>query len=157
MTDDNTTPDPSDEFMQRYAENERVYKTLSSFVYDGNKTVLFDALAAAGITAVIVTFDGSGDSGQIENIEIQGRMTNLPPTQIELAFASWGSCDIRREALSLNDAVEALVYELLRQTHEGWENNEGAYGEFTFDVAKRSIMLDYNERIETSEYTQHIL
>jgi hypothetical protein len=157
MTDDNPTPDPNDDFMRRYAEDERVYKTLSSFVHDGNKTALFDALATAGIVAVIVTFDGSGDSGQIENIKVQGQITDLPPTQIELAFANWGSPDIRRETLSLTDATEALVYELLRQTHEGWENNEGAYGEFTFDVAKRSIVLDYNARIETSEYTQHIL
>ncbi len=34
-----------------------------------NKTAVFDALAAAGITIVIVAFDGYGDSGQIENIE----------------------------------------------------------------------------------------
>ena len=30
---------------------------------------MFDALAAAGITLIVVTFDGYGDSGQIENIE----------------------------------------------------------------------------------------
>jgi hypothetical protein len=52
--------------------------------------------------------------------------------------------------------VEALVYAFLAETHGGWENNEGAYGDFTFTVADRSIILDYNERIETSEYTQHI-
>jgi hypothetical protein len=40
--------------------------------------------------------------------------------------------------------------------HGGWENNEGAYGEFTFDVAQRTITLDYNERVETSEYSQHM-
>ncbi len=34
-----------------------------------NKTAVFDALAAAGITIVIVVFDGYGDSGQIEDIE----------------------------------------------------------------------------------------
>jgi hypothetical protein len=153
MTDDNNDPD---DFMRRYAEDERIYKTLSAFVHDGNKTTLLDALAAQGITAVIVTFDGSGDSGQVENIEVQGHVIDLPATQVELAFASWRSTDIRRETLSLTDAVEALVYELLRQTHEGWENNEGAYGEFTFNVAKRSITLDYNERYEDSKYTQHL-
>jgi hypothetical protein len=34
-----------------------------------NKTALFDALAAAGITHVAVNFDGYGDSGQIEHVE----------------------------------------------------------------------------------------
>ena len=36
---------------------------------------------------------------------------------------------------------------ILEQTHGGWENNDGAYGEFTFDVAERTIKLDFNERI----------
>jgi hypothetical protein len=34
----------------------------------GNKDRLFDGLMAAGITHVTVTFDGAGDSGQIESI-----------------------------------------------------------------------------------------
>ena len=54
------------------------------------------------------------------------------------------------------DAVEALAYAFLEETHGGWENNEGAFGEFTFDVAERTITLDYNERFESSEYSQHL-
>ena len=53
-------------------------------------------------------------------------------------------------------AGAGLVPNALAQTHGGWENNEGAYGEFTFDVAQRTITLDYNERVETSEYSQHM-
>ena len=37
----------------------------------------------------------------------------------------------------------------------GWENNEGGYGEFIFDVAANTIELDMNIRIETSEYHGH--
>jgi len=33
-----------------------------------NKSILFEALAAAGLTLVEVEFDGEGDSGQIEGI-----------------------------------------------------------------------------------------
>jgi len=40
-----------------------------------NKTALFDALAAAGIKQVVVQFDGSGNSGQIE-----GSLPAPPPT-----------------------------------------------------------------------------
>ncbi len=43
---------------------------------------------------------------------------------------------------------------LKKRTMAG-ENNEGAYGEFTFNVPARSITLDYNERYEDSHYTQH--
>jgi hypothetical protein len=34
-----------------------------------NKTIVFEALAKAGIHRVTVDYDGSGDSGQIENVE----------------------------------------------------------------------------------------
>src|SRR3546814_5572861 len=34
-----------------------------------NKAALFDVLTAVGITSVVVSFDGYGDSGQIEGIE----------------------------------------------------------------------------------------
>jgi hypothetical protein len=41
-------------------------------------------------------------------------------------------------------------------THDGWENSDGAYGDFTFDIAERTITLDYNERYMQSEYSQHL-
>ena len=68
----------------------------------------------------------------------------------------WGSNDIYRQSLSIHDAIEALVYSFLGQTHDGWENSDGAYGDFTFDVADRTITLDYNERRMESDYSQHV-
>ena len=56
----------------------------------------------------------------------------------------------------MKEAIERLAYDFLEETHGGWENNEGAYGNFLFDVTERTITLNYNERIETSEYTQHV-
>src|SRR3546814_9296187 len=52
--------------------------------------------------------------------------------------------------LSPSEAIEDLAYDLLRQTHCGWENNDGAYGEFTFDVTAGTITLDRSEE-HTSE------
>ena len=51
--------------------------------------------------------------------------------------------------LSLEDGVEQLAYDFLSDTHCGWENNDGAYGEFCFDAAARCIHLEFNQRIET--------
>ena len=56
---------------------------------------------------------------------------------------------------TVQEAVETLVYDLLRQTHGGWEINDGAYGEFVFDVAERTIKLDHNERYASSEKFSH--
>ena len=43
------------------------------------------------------------------------------------------------------------------QHHGGWENNDGAYGEFCFDASARSIHLEFNERFTSSELFTHEL
>ena len=122
-----------------------------------NKAAVFDALAAAGISSVVVTFDGVGDSGQIESIDarIVDTAAALPTCDIEIATPGWDGSELQRPISPLGDAIEQLAYALLEETHGGWENNEGAFGECDFDVAERTIQLDCNERIESSEYSGH--
>ena len=122
-----------------------------------NKAALFDALAVAGITSVVVTFDGVGDSGQIESIDARtgDAAAVLPICDIEIATPAWDGSELHRRTLPLGEAIEQLAYAFLEETHGGWENNEGAFGEFTFDVPERTIRLDYNERVESSEYSGH--
>ena len=123
-----------------------------------NQAALFDALAAAGITLIVVTFDGYGDSGQIENIEAKAgdSVVAMPAGEIEIAEAIWDQPEPSRSRVGIVDAIERLAYDLLDRTHCGWENNDGAYGDFTFDVAERTITLDYNERYTASDYSQHV-
>ena len=71
----------------------------------------------------------------------------LPSGQVEIASAVWGQAEPERTTMTVHDAIERLVYDFLGKTHDGWENNDGAYGDFTFDVAERTITLDYNERL----------
>lgn len=123
-----------------------------------NKTALFQALSAAGVTLVVVSFDGYGDSGQIENVEVKAGDTvvAMPECTIEIAEAAWDQAEPNRTTISIAEVIERLVYDLLTDTHCGWENNDGAYGDFTFDVAERTITLDYNERYTASDYSQHV-
>ncbi len=122
-----------------------------------NKAALFDALASAGITNVLVTFDGVGDSGQIEGIDatIDGAPAELPNVEIEIVTPAWDGSGLDRRTCAVPEAIETLAYAFLETTHGGWENNEGAFGEFTFAVAERTIALDYNERFESFELTVH--
>ena len=122
-----------------------------------NKAALFDALAVAGITSVVVTFDGVGDSGQIESIDARtgDAAAVLPICDTEIATPAWDGSELHCRTLPLGEAIEQLAYAFLEETHGGWENNEGAFGEFTFDVPERTIRLDYNERVESSEYSGH--
>ena len=130
---------------------------LANGALPSNKAAVFDALVAAGITDVIVHFDGYGDSGQIEGIEAQAadRTIELPESLIAFVRPLGDGSGIETLALPIRDVLETLVYGFLEETHGGWENNEGAYGDFTFDVAKRSITLEYNERFVESERFEH--
>ena len=128
--------------------------------WPANKAVLFDALARAGITSVIVNFDGYGDSGQIEQVEVRAgdATAELPAHQIEFVDPVLGDPQkVERSTHTLSDAIETLVYAFLEQSHSGWEDNDGAYGDFTFDVGNRTITLDYNERYTESDYSCHTL
>ena len=157
MSDNNLTPSPTFDASD-FLEKDHAFTALSDSIRPANKTALFDALVAAGITSVLVHFDGSGDSGQIEGIDATAgeQPAEIPNGNIEIAQVRWGDANVERTTLSVRDAIESLAYDFLEQTHGGWEDNEGAYGEFTFDVAQRTITLDYNERVETSEYSQHM-
>lgn len=141
-----------------WLEKHRKYQALCESVRPSNKQAVFDVLAKAGITSVRIDFDGCGDSGQIESISpsVGSDLVNLPPGEITIVLVNEGDLSTMQREFSLKDALEELAYDFLEQTHGGWENNEGAWGEFQFDVSARTITLDYNERIETSEYTQHV-
>lgn len=120
------------------------------------KASLFDFLEARGIIGVTVDFDGYGDSGQIEHILAFDKHGEVAVPEGKLAVPERDSqtASGTDDAGSVEDVIEFLVYDLLQSEHGGWENNEGAYGEFHFDVTGRSIKLAYHERITTSEYSE---
>ena len=121
-----------------------------------NIAALFKMLTAAGITTVVVTFDGYGDSGQVESIDARDAEGDVALPEATIEIGSPGEGDATRQiAMPVREAIEELAYDLLRDTHAGWENNDGAYGEFTFDAAARTISLDHNERYTTIESYSH--
>jgi hypothetical protein len=122
-----------------------------------NKPVVFDLLAAAGITSVTVEFDGEGDSGQIESVIAcagESRL-ELPQAPVTLQHASWRSETFTDTTQPLPEAIETLCYDYLQQEHGGWENNDGGFGTFTFDVARRAIELEFNGRFTDIHTTGH--
>lgn len=130
---------------------------LEAELFSINKAVLLNALALAGVTQVIVTFDGYGDSGQIEKVEVRAGDDHIamPADTVEIAEVVWGQSEPKRSSVSIATAVESLAYDVLEKTHCGWENDDGAYGDITFDVAEHTITLDYNERYTASENDMH--
>ena len=158
---DSTTPSvpavaPSPDF-DAYMASLAEHQAREASLVDGNKAALFAVLIAAGITHVTVAFDGYGDSGQIENVDaFNGEvLVKLPDTEVMIASACWGDPGIAAQTMTLFDAIERLAYDFLASTHGGWENDDGAWGEFCFDARAGTIQLDYNERFTSSEYYGH--
>jgi hypothetical protein len=57
--------------------------------------------------------------------------------------------------IGLEAAVEELAWNYLYDNYLGWENNDGAFGAFVFDVPGRSITLEHNERYTEVNTTSH--
>lgn len=158
MTDtDASTAAPVSLDFSDYLAKEAARNRIAAELRPANKAALFDALAAAGIVSVVVTFEGYGDSGQIESIDARDARGEiaLPEGEIELASPTYGGAEVERRTLPIRDAIEQLAYDLLEELYAGWENNDGAYGEFALDVTERTITLDYNGRYTAVESYSH--
>jgi hypothetical protein len=121
-----------------------------------NKAMVFAALAETGIHCITVDYDGSGDSGQIENIEAWTADTKrLPfPTEPRIRLESENPerpCDEQ----NLEAAVESVAWDYLYDLYSGWENNDRAFGTFVFDVPSRTVTLEHNERYTEHNTTSH--
>ena len=106
---------------------------------------------------VTVEFDGCGDSGQIEAMQVQAgeEQVSLPECDIETATPLWDGSALKRNRTPLRDVIETLTYDVLTIAHAGWENNEGAFGTVVFDIAERTIRVACNERQVIADYHEH--
>jgi hypothetical protein len=149
---------PSRDFLNDWLEREQERARRAAAVLPANKEAIFAPLAAAGVTSVTVGFDGAGDSGQIEEVTAyrDEEPVPLPPATVALMRTGFSASEDRTENLALTAAIENLAYDLLEEAHAGWENNDGAYGEFTFHVSTRGVTLDFNQRFTDSEHFEHI-
>jgi len=125
--------------------------------------LLFDTLAQTKVSSIEVSFEGCGDSGQIESVDY----TDSNGKGIDEAYldkvivkgserTSYHQWDEKTKQMVLTEAtegnvrgiIEEICYDKLGASHGGWELNEGSYGTFYFDVSARKVRLEYNERIE---------
>ena len=125
--------------------------------------IIIATLRSNGIKTVTVTFDGSGDSGQIEGAEFQPECTEQAKhtplqwreTSDRYEKGTDGNWDYATDEQSRNgrleDLIETAVYRLLEHKHGGWEINEGSFGRFTFDAEKGTVAVEFNQRVESYE------
>ena len=141
------------DFMATYQAHQKALSQTMTI----NKRAVFAALTATSITAVTVVFDGSGDSGQINEVVAKRGdiIVELPETRIEFQKVEWNGTKPAPSKYTLRDAIEALCFNYLSYEHGGWENNDGGQGEFSFDVAEQRIELDFQQFYTESTHYAH--
>jgi hypothetical protein len=150
----------TNEWMARYEEERRLRAALQPEVDAYNKAALLGALATAGIFRVEVDFDGYGDSGQIERIAVvdPGDLSlDAPRGEVEIRRVRHDGSGVESELKTLPSAIEQVCYDLLAAHHSGWENNDGAYGDFVFDVRTGAITYTHNSRYTEVDTSVHEL
>ena len=104
-------------------------------IYDEERNVdeelitYFKNMKSEGFVDGTIRFDGSGDSGSIDdNITLY---RNTGPTEDD----------------DVDEDIENLCYVMLRE-YPGWEINEGSSGEFNLNFETGIIELNYGQNIE---------
>ena len=136
------------------------YAALQAEALRANRTALFQQLADAGIHTLVVSFDGCSDTGQIDSIssyDAEGGQAKLPKDAVEIRHISFENLTVSTVARNPAKVIEDMAYDFLTETHDGWENEDVAFGDFTFAIPQRSISLDYNERYTASTNYTHEL
>lgn len=107
------------------------------------------ALATLGITNIVWSYDGYGDSGDIQNVEIKG--SGNEPKSIEDLKAAFKGFDPDTQAKLEWSKLENAVWQLMP---DGFENNSGGYGEVDVDAVNSRVQVRHNQRIEEVEYEE---
>lgn len=122
------------------------------------KAELIPILAAHGIASVVYAYDGYGDEGQLDEttaFDALGAVLPLPDIACRRHDTGLGGAVAASDA-TLAEAVEALGYEALAASFPGWENNEGALGTITLDVAAGTLAVAHDWRVTALERDERV-
>lgn len=134
-----------------------------------NRAMMMAALLRCGVATVTVHFDGGGDSGQVEDIEVNWLLNGTDKTLKDVPLegklkqamgqswngTAWETRWTEKEGATVHDIVEEVVYAALSATDIDWVNNDGGYGEVSIVPAEDTIKIDMNARFTSSEYSEH--
>ena len=114
------------------------------------------------IQKIRISYDGMGDSGQIEEIAIEGggpgRRPTSEPILNEVFEDEEGPIETRDYAnqkmipATYEEALQDIVYSYLEACSPGWEINEGSYGTFIITPGEGTLEIDHYQR----EVTEHL-
>lgn len=117
-----------------------------------NKRAILDALKTAGVEIAEIEFDGGGDEGLVN------AHMGVPDGQVVVLDVTGGCYPMVAPVplpKTMQDAMEAMVYDLLHWQHSGWADGEGGYGRVIFDPVADKVTLEFSLRFIETEYHEH--
>jgi hypothetical protein len=128
-----------------------------------NRDRILSTLKELRATHVVVSYSGSGDSGQVDQVEVFRDKVELKatnPTAILVSSSTWSQENSRWDetteirSIPLEEALEDFVCDWLQAEHGGWENNDGASGECKIDVRDGQFVLAHTSYYTESDYME---
>ena len=135
-------------------------------VFDFNKHTLAQAMRSLRLTAVVVTYSGCGDSGQIDEVGFQPSDVDEGLRRVIVATTQqrWdhnlalGCSELSFCERLLRDAAESLCDEAISlMSHDGYENSDGGSGTFTLQAADGAAELDHSDYYTECDTSTHAL
>lgn len=125
---------------------------------------LFTHLKLLNVDSFEIEFDGSGDSGQIEEVTFYdsgNEVMDIPEDTISWVYSAYDDTKPdeqykpQEHQVTLQKAVEDLGYNMLDESGHDWYNNDGGYGRIHVQVegedGKPKVKMDMNIRITDEE------
>jgi hypothetical protein len=146
------------EIIARYFAAEEKRRAMAPVIVKRAVDALRDALAPGQISSILIRYDGYGDSGQVEEItlyrgeEALSEDDDVFDLTIEIPTYQRYTETMEEGTMSgaLREVLEYLAMDLIDLQHDGWENNEGGYGEITIRLEEGPdcVYHEHNQRIE---------
>lgn len=99
-------------------------------------------LKMLGIAKVQLAFSGSGDSGEIEYVDLLSanqEQIEMPNDMVAWTKQVYGEQKAETKQVKLRDALEDIGYRVLDETGMDWYNNDGGQGNVFLNVGSDEV------------------
>lgn len=117
-------------------------------VAEAAKAAFLPLLRGAGISRLVIIYDGEGDEGQVHEINAfdgEGAIADLPQARCQ-RYRQHHTARMSVDVVLLEQALDSFAHEALGAYWSGWEDGSGACGEIEIDVATGATVLTHNSR-----------
>lgn len=133
------------ETLERVRQRELKAKAIRDELFIQYHAVMIETFARIGLKEATAYFDGSGDSGMVEEIRVpEDFATDLTTVQTPVS----------EHINNLDDLLKDFAYEILEDKVGGWEINAGAFGDVIFR-SDGTVTIEYHGRVEETIYEEY--